>query len=124
VEPTVGLKFKIALLYRGVGRDHLEGWLMKSVVWLWIASLALAPILLSGCEEKTSIAIVVASTPVGGVVRFSGSTIGGVIIQAQEYCARRNRNYSAVPIGFYRLPDERGLNQLMTFECKRNPAGE
>jgi hypothetical protein len=62
----------------------------------------------------------IAATPVGGVIRFSGSSIGGVIIQAQEVCALKNRDASAVPIGFYKLPDDNGHDRLMTFECKRN----
>lgn len=99
---------------------------MNRVVWLMIASLGVAPILLSGCDKPSNMTsgMAIASTPVGGVIRFSGSSIGGAIIQAQEVCALKNRDLSAVPIGFYKLPDQDGHDQLMTFECKQNPVDE
>ncbi len=93
------------------------------VLWLLIATVALCAPLLSGCEKAPAMAFVSASTPVGGVVKFSGSLIGDAIVQAQNYCQSLKSEQSAIPIGFYTSQDNDGYDQLMTFECKRNHAG-
>ena len=54
---------------------------------------------------------VVASTPRGGVVRFTGLFVGDAVFVAQRHCFKLGLN--AVPLGFF----PSGPEQLMTFEC-------
>ena len=83
---------------------------------------AIAPFILllslAGCGSNDSApAAVVASTPRGGIVRFSGNLVGDPIAQAQRHCFAQDQ--SAVPIGFYKIgPDDQKRDQVMTFECK------
>jgi len=93
---------------------------MKSVLWLGIASLAFASILLSGCDKRSDDAVVIANGGAGGVVLFSGSTIGEVMVKADQHCASKAKDHFVVPTTFYRLQG-RSFDELMTFECKRNP---
>ena len=97
---------------------------MKPFSWIAVAVLGLCAPLLSGCQEKPHYVDVSAATPNGGVVRFSGNLIGDVVRKAQQQCQLINIETSAVPIGFYRLTDGNGHDQLMTFECKKEPRGE
>ena len=76
---------------------------------------------MGGCSEPPGTdgpSEVVAYTPRGGIVRFSGVLVGGVIQKAQDYCLRFDGR-NAVPIGFYKIGiDTEGRDQIMTFECK------
>jgi hypothetical protein len=96
---------------------------MKRVAWLVIASLGLPPLLLSGCDKRSDDAVVIANGGAGGVVLFSGSTIGEVLVKADQYCASNAKDHFVVPTTFYRLRGK-SSDELMTFECKRNPVGE
>jgi hypothetical protein len=50
--------------------------------------------------------------------------IGDAVIEANRHCYSLDREQQAVPISFYKLSDDAGHDQLMTFECKRDPTGE
>lgn len=97
---------------------------MKSVLYRLIATVALCAPLLTGCEQTPAIGILSDSSPVGGVVGFSGIPIGDVIQEAQNYCKSLNAEQSAIPIGFYKAPDGTDRDYLMTFECKKNSAAD
>ena len=97
---------------------------MKLVLWVATATLGLCTPLLGGCEQKPTTATVAVTTGAGGVIRFSGNLVGDPVGKAQEYCFSIDDGLSAVPISFYKLSDDAGHDQLMTFECKRNPTGE
>lgn len=91
-----------------------------------------APIMLfglfttAGCSDPPGTggpSEVVASTPRGGVVRFSGVLVLDAVGKAQGFCANSTTTsgvpMNAVPIGFYKIGvDTMGRDQIMTFECK------
>ena len=56
---------------------------------------------------------VTASTPRGGVVRFTGLLIGDAVRVAQRHCS--DLGMHAVPLGFF----PSGAEQLMTFQCTK-----
>lgn len=58
-------------------------------------------------------ALVAASTPRGGVVRFTGPLVGEAVIVAQRHCF--DLDMHAVPLGFF----PSGAEQLMTFQCTK-----
>ncbi len=84
------------------------------------ALLTLAALSLVGCGKPpgTGGVSLVASTPAGGVVRFSGVLVGDPMIKAQTSCQEYSEK-NAVPIGFYKIGvDILSRDQFMTFECK------
>ena len=97
---------------------------MKLVLWAAVATIGLGTLLLSGCEQKPTTAVLAANTGAGGIIRFSGNVVGAAVVEAQSYCDRLDDGLSAVPTSFYKLSDGAGHDQLMTFECKRDPTGE
>jgi hypothetical protein len=76
---------------------------------------------LCGCGQSNAAvapdAEVVAYTPRGGIVKFSGNLVYTPLAKAHHLCSAQGE--SAVPLGFYTTaPDDQKRDQLMTFECK------
>jgi hypothetical protein len=85
------------------------------------ALLVVVALSLVGCDKPPGtggLSEVVAETPAGGIVRFSGVLVGDLIRDAQKSCQKYSEK-NAVPISFYKIGvDTLGRDQVMTFECK------
>ena len=87
------------------------------------ALLTLAALSLVGCGKPQppgtgGLSEVVAETPAGGIVRFSGVLVGDLVNKAQTSC-RKYSEKNAAPISFYKIGiDTLGRDHVMTFECK------
>ena len=88
--------------------------------------MCFAAISIAGCGDPPGTggpSEVVASTPRGGIVRFSGVLVLDAVEKAQAFCGNLTSTsgvrLNAVPTGFYKIGvDAEGRDQVMTFECK------